>query len=673
LISHSSIHGYAIAVLIVSAVVAGFFQQGVAITGLILLALLVSLTASRWVGHWPRPVGFLPWLMKIWLIWLAIAIWWSNLPFVSWFYFWAFAGLPILFMVWQQLPDPEAVWRHLRLALPLGASILALWGLIQAMIWHGNPSPSGPLIDPNAYASTLNLFWFPLCVSWWLQDVPDNRRAWLSYWVYLGALALVTTAQFAAASRGATLVWFGSLPLLGWFLAGSPGARGKAVILVAMALLSYVVARYMTANYDFNEALGGLFVGGDTSVSARLYIWQSTLDMIRDYPWLGTGLGTWGSYYPAYRDTRDLSSAGYFAHSDFLQLAQEGGVVTLAIFAGLTGSMVFLTWKLLVARPTDHRRLEAAGLMLAILAVTLHAGINFIYYYAFMNILVGLFAGRVWWLMYGSGIHWMDAPPKLGRSVILIFWMIVVVAAGQLILHGVSQLLNCDHPVTTALRRIQPKITEYNIARVVHAIRPDEPVALNVVLGTLRLSADEAGLWGPVVQREVLREVAAKYDWARKRWPTEPRYAAEQATMLLKYRELVGADDAIHEAEKIALEALKANPLHAESVIALAESQILLGRRQESLSVLRQAASYAFRMRDVRLMEVAFVRLLTYPTSNDEINEMEEKLRKILPTDDAGRRVTENRAYYDYVQKRLSEIMHSLKEKDPQLFEVSAN
>ena len=150
LISHSSIHGYAIAVLIVSAVVAGFFQQGVAITGLILLALLVSLTASRWVGHWPRPVGFLPWLMKIWLIWLAIAIWWSNLPFVSWFYFWAFAGLPILFMVWQQLPDPEAVWRHLRLALPLGASILALWGLIQARIWHGNPSPSGPLIDPNA-------------------------------------------------------------------------------------------------------------------------------------------------------------------------------------------------------------------------------------------------------------------------------------------------------------------------------------------------------------------------------------------------------------------------------------------------------------------------------------------------------------------------------------------
>jgi len=55
-------------------------------------------------------------------------------------------------------------------------------------------------------------------------------------------------------------------------------------------------------------------------------IWQDTIKIIRDYPILGTGLGTYYTIYPTYAHTEELFGLDY-SHNDYLQVLAEAGAV----------------------------------------------------------------------------------------------------------------------------------------------------------------------------------------------------------------------------------------------------------------------------------------------------------------------------------------------------------
>ena len=63
----------------------------------------------------------------------------------------------------------------------------------------------------------------------------------------------------------------------------------------------------------------------------RLSLYRSTLRMIADRPWFGSGLGTFNFAFPAYRSD-DISMWGiYDAHSTLLELAAEAGLPLASI------------------------------------------------------------------------------------------------------------------------------------------------------------------------------------------------------------------------------------------------------------------------------------------------------------------------------------------------------
>jgi hypothetical protein len=208
-------------------------------------------------------------------------------------------------------------------------------------------------------------------------------------------------------------------------------------------------------------------------------------------------------------------------------------------------------------------------------------------------------------------------------------------------------------------------VNEYEVARFVHALRPDEPIPLNIVLVFMRQSLSEAALFGPKMEREVFNEVMRRYEWVRQRWPTEPRYAAEQAMLLLENQSLLPQGKALEMAEKIAFEGLKIDPRHPESTIALAKTQYFSHGAAHGLNVLAQAIPYAFRMRDRRLMEVAYVRILVAPKRITELAEMEEKLRRIQPNNEVGHLGQVNIPFYDEVDARLRKIVQEHQKPKP--------
>lgn len=641
------------ALLVIAAAAAGFYFGGIALTGLLLCAFGLAVTWPKLGQGLPVWRGMLPWLMLAWLLWLALSIWWSSLPFISWFYFWAFAGMPIVFLAWQWLAEPDRVWAVVRLGMLAGAATLALWGIAQGVYWHGAIRLRGPLLDPNAYAATMNLFWFALCAQWW----QGSEKAWRGVRpvLYLAVIFLITVSLFGAASRGATLAWLLLLPVMVWRVWGSPAFLRRLALLAGVALTGYLVAGVLV-DYQLASAAHEAASGGSESVNLRLYMWETTLEMLKGHPWLGTGLGTWGSYYPAYRGTRDLTTAGYFAHNDYLQIAQEGGLVTLLLFLAVIAGLGGLAWRAITLRARPES-LELHGLMLGVLAVSMHAAVNFVFYYAFVNVIIGLYAGRTWQVL-GAGAEpvlrtsWLSRSSR--RAMVAFF---ALLASGQLFLHGMAELLNCDHPVITALQRLEPRINEYEVARAIHAVRPAEPIPLNVMLASMRQTLADAEPFGPELERGVLQEVLEAYEQARHQWPTEPRYAAEQAKLLLERHGLMPAGDAINLAENIALAGLKADPRHAESTVALAEAQFLRGDKPQALNILAQAAPHAFRMRDRRLLEVAYVRMLVAPREIKALADMDARLRKIQPNDDLGYIRDANMAFYDQVGASLRKIV----------------
>ncbi|MDQ6758291.1 MAG: O-antigen ligase family protein, partial [Acidobacteriota bacterium] len=77
----------------------------------------------------------------------------------------------------------------------------------------------------------------------------------------------------------------------------------------------------------------------------RREIWAAGIDMIRDHPWFGVGLGTWVTAYPHYAFF-DLGTVVNAAHSDWLQWAGEGGLVFACLLLLMAARALYLGSKM---------------------------------------------------------------------------------------------------------------------------------------------------------------------------------------------------------------------------------------------------------------------------------------------------------------------------------------
>ncbi len=317
--------------------------------------------------------------------------------------------------------------------------------------------------------------------------------------------------------------------------------------------------------------------------------------MIGAHPLLGTGLGTWSEVYARFRPDQEWSTLGFYAHNDYLQLAAEGGLVAVALFVAGLALMAGLLWRLGRAKPTEPDRIEAAGLLVAAMAVSLHAVVNFIFYYAFISILVGVFVGRAWQVYKGKGR--MAIVPIAGLSPEfrkLLAVVLVLVAVVPMLTHQAASLLNRDHPVVTALERAVPSLNEYKLAQAIHFVSPNEPIPQNIILKGMKQTIQQAQSFGAPIQRAVLSETLEAYDDIIPGATFRSNALADEAMLLIKYKDLLPAGEAIARARKVALESLKLDPRHAESILALAQTQFAVGNGPAGIRILKTRPAPSF-------------------------------------------------------------------------------
>jgi O-antigen ligase len=236
-------------------------------------------------------------------------------------------------------------------AIALAGFVVSLIGLAQSatarglMYWRWRPTfegpePFGPFVNRNHFA-TWAVLAIPVCLGYLaarsygrdhhdplrplrarVAHAIDARAMWLATSIVaLTAALAVTLSRSGIAALGAALAgaW--------WLTRGRGGRTGRRVAVAAAITAASAIA------LSNAPALAGRFARTAVGYADRVIIWRETLPIVRDFWTTGAGLGTFESAMAFYQQA-DRSVFFNQAHSEYLQLAAEGGLLLLAGAAG---------------------------------------------------------------------------------------------------------------------------------------------------------------------------------------------------------------------------------------------------------------------------------------------------------------------------------------------------
>lgn len=240
------------------------------------------------------------------------------------------AALTAAFLAVQTLAAKPARDRLLQALMyfGFGVSVLAVTqyftskGKVYWLFPTGYPDAMGPFVYRNNYAAFIELL-LPLAL---LRAIRERREAWFHAAVAGVMYASVVACASRAGSVLATAEILAVLALAwgrGWL-----SLRGSALAVAKVAALAAVFVAVVGWS-----ALLERFEQKDPYVHRREML-ESSLDMARERPWMGFGLGTFEAVYPAYARF-DIGLVVNHAHNDWAEWLAEGGVPFLAALASM--------------------------------------------------------------------------------------------------------------------------------------------------------------------------------------------------------------------------------------------------------------------------------------------------------------------------------------------------
>lgn len=198
---------------------------------------------------------------------------------------------------------------------------------------------AGPIGDPNFFAQILIVL-VPLGLNR-LWDEPTRPLRLLALWS-LGVCVLTIMFTF---SRGAFLAMILVLGLM--FIRRPPRPLVMIItIITAVVLFQFVPAQYtdrMRTLIDLIPGVGSDQPQTEISFRGRSSELKVAIDIFKDYPFFGVGFNNYKVYYQEYAVPLGIERRreARSAHSLYLQLAAEMGIVGLAAFSIVIGMMLY--------------------------------------------------------------------------------------------------------------------------------------------------------------------------------------------------------------------------------------------------------------------------------------------------------------------------------------------
>jgi len=288
------------------------------------------------------------------VVWTALSAAWSSQPTASLLQaervLVYLAGVLAFLLVAERAALP-----HVLVGALAGITVIAAYGLTRYVV---APPPldqfEGKLLyQPFGYANALGIFTaigivLAVGLAFWAQGATARAAA-------LAPILVLAPALYYTSSRGAWLALVGGLAVVVGF-----GSRARpAVLAPLLTILAAAVVAGVVAASPHDRTLSR-FAGEN-----RPHYWHVALDDYQAHPVLGSGAGTYGSYWLRHRPDRSFTRT---AHSLYLQsLAELGPVGLVLVIAALGLPLVALR-----GRPHPLAGAAAGGYV----AYLLHTGID---------------------------------------------------------------------------------------------------------------------------------------------------------------------------------------------------------------------------------------------------------------------------------------------------------
>lgn len=584
------------------------------------------------VGH--QAVG-----MIILAGWITCAQFWSSVGAIGWFTSWSLLALPMAYIGWQLHSQvyPES-WDSVRNLLYFLAVILAGWGICQVSIF-GHSRAYGPLSDPNAYGCLLNILWFPL----FMRFVEENTNPRMSV-VYGASLIFILMALMMSGSRTAVLIWFllfSIMIILHW----RSLPRAKIMLVTIFGIASYFLYSIYSGHLSVASYRAAAILPNATHdvLSPRYLMWKSTLIMWLNFPLFGSGLGSWHYIYPLFRSIEEKATGGNYAHNDYLQLLEEGGLLLSLLYIWIIGRSVLQGFG---STRLEPRGFENSGLMAGVVTVLLHATVNFSLFLVYISLLVGLYLGRIAQTteLRTKTKYFSGEIPRISdfirKSLILFVLMVngtvaALSSASLSLWHGNSIYWN-------SINKLSSAINPMAMATILLAIRPADTNALrfigasleNAIANNPSISLDEAAA--------IYSEILSDYDLMRSENEYDTATSTREAAFILNYLAKYGSDPSrMDKAKELLEESLHNNPASIDSAILISEIYLVQGQTQNALEIMRWALPHALNERDKLLAEAQLIKLESSDKAGAALD-LQQKLRELradcLPWDCGNRK-----------------------------------
>jgi O-antigen ligase len=257
----------------------------------------------------------------------------------------------------------EREWAHLLMRV-IGWSgfAYAIYGIFSLLfepnmlLWREKTayvsSLTGTFINRNsaaAYFGSCAVIWLILLLQRVREHLPRSPIEWRKVPEHLigdvpsdvllrfGVFFVCLVAMFMTNSRaGVTISLAGMIvAFVLFFRRDLPRGRGLIIPIVAATVVSLILLEVLGGN------IGQRFDAHGAVDNSRLAAWRSTLQIIADHPWFGTGLGTFPYVFPLYRSS-EVSMFGIWdaAHDTPLEFAAELGL-PLTVLVGLAWLIAF--------------------------------------------------------------------------------------------------------------------------------------------------------------------------------------------------------------------------------------------------------------------------------------------------------------------------------------------
>jgi O-antigen ligase len=220
--------------------------------------------------------------------------------------------------------------------------LLAIFGLTQQftspskIYWIREPpqaQPFGPFVNRHHFAGYMELAMaLPLGLLFSGSLEKEKRFIYL-FAVGLMALALIfTNSRGGMIALGAEIAFLVATTL--FWKRGNPESSGtksrirsttiKAGVALAM-IVAVLAAVVLLGGEDVLRRVVGT-VQNDDPTSGRTHFWSVTLDIIKNHPIIGIGLGAFSVVYTGY-DSRNGLYRLEQAHNDYLQILADAGII----------------------------------------------------------------------------------------------------------------------------------------------------------------------------------------------------------------------------------------------------------------------------------------------------------------------------------------------------------